>query len=223
MKNVFYLLGFLVATALPLTAFADYTIQTGSDGAYGDSWGYSAAIAEFVEQPFTTTGAGDVSTIDIKAQSQGAPGNHAYLEIQTDSGGDPSGTVLGTSDLFNPVGAPGSVISVNFSTPVSLSASTNYHYVFKRDDALSVANYYDVRTGAGPGNDCQVYAAGAWIACYSTNPVFGEVFVVETGPAPVVTATSTSIDNPNQNLFNGFLIFFISMILPLWFFKKPIT
>jgi len=29
------------------------------------------------------------------------------------------------------------------------------------------------------------------------------------------------VDNPNQNLFNGFILFFMSMFYIIWFFKRP--
>lgn len=34
------------------------------------------------------------------------------------------------------------------------------------------------------------------------------------------SATSSIISNPNQDLFNGFIIFFICLIFIIWFFKK---
>lgn len=72
-----------------------------------------------------------------------APTDNVVVEIQTDSGGAPSGTVVGTS-----VSQPASYVDVSgnfelFETDASLSASTTYWIVVRRDGARDTTNYYN--------------------------------------------------------------------------------
>jgi len=40
------------------------------------------------------------------------------------------------------------------------------------------------------------------------------------GTGTTTVATSTTIDNPSQNIFNGFIMFFIGLYLAIWIHKK---
>ncbi len=68
-----------------------------------------------------------------------------WIEIQTDNGGDPSGTPVtnGTSvkQLGGDFGAGYHWVTFTFATPPSLTATTQYHIVFTGDFAVSSTNY----------------------------------------------------------------------------------
>jgi hypothetical protein len=134
----------------------------------GASFGYDTTVLEKRAQSFTTIGAGTVTSADVCCAKSGTPGNHAILQVWTDSGGLPGTQVGSSSNAFNPTvtysgGVPFSTpITVTFGTPVSVSAATKYHLVYARDDALSTTNYYVIDQGTTSGGDTSLYASGSW-------------------------------------------------------------
>lgn len=109
-------------------------------------------------QGFQLTRESWVGGVYLNVKKVGSPSDNIQVQIQTDSSGVPSGTVIGTS-----VNVAGSALTTSFqrvrfsfttSTGV-LSPSTQYHIVIQRTGALSGSNYYVVESD--PSGD---YAGG---------------------------------------------------------------
>jgi hypothetical protein len=76
------------------------------------------------------------------------------------------------------------------------------------------ADYY---SDVGPGSN--VLMAGGWTVSTGDSPA--GVISALACPAPTSTPeTSSIINNPNQDLFNGFIIFIIGFFGITWLFKK---
>lgn len=117
----------------------------------------TAAATSKVAQSFTLPSAVSPGLIDIVMSKSGTPTDDMTLEIRTDNAGEPSSTVLATS---NPVSASTITTSrawirFTFPSPASLSASTTYWLVAYRSGAASGANF----VGWGRANSA-VYANG---------------------------------------------------------------
>ena len=86
-----------------------------------------------------------VQSVRLWLKKVGSPSGNLMVKIETDSSGDPSGTPVtnGTSDTVaaSSLGTSYGWITFTFSTPPSLSASTQYHLVLETADSQSDTNY----------------------------------------------------------------------------------
>lgn len=133
-------LGVVASLSTPI-----YNTYSVSYALYGGS-----GTAEELGQSFTTGGALTVAGVYFTGHKVGSPTDNLVLEIQTNSGGLPSGTVVGSSGTVAGTDiTAGSWRLFRASVSASLSASTTYHLVFRRDGARDTSNYYQLR-GDGP-------------------------------------------------------------------------
>jgi hypothetical protein len=117
--------------------------ETNADGdvAFGD-----AASQSRRSQGFKVSRNAAISRVSLWLKKYGAPTDNLTVEIHTDSGGLPSGTVVtnGTSAVV--AGASLALaygyINFDFVTPPVLTAATQYHIVIKRSGANDLANCY---------------------------------------------------------------------------------
>lgn len=91
----------------------------------------------------------------------GSPGN-LRLSIQTTSGGNPTGVIIGEIEFFA-VGAPGLQGGSLTGGPIELTAGT-YAFVIDRSGAIDAANYWSIgcENFGGVNNAPFVYNTGAW-------------------------------------------------------------
>lgn len=137
------LLALVLFFAVPHLASA-YATTTGnaSNFVLGATLGYNTNQSDFQAQPIITVGAGTISQIVFAAAvGAGAPSDDVDIDIQTDSGGSPSGVSLGSTSDAN---VAGGCTTYTVTTSVNVSASTKYWLVFRRTGALSTVNYYNV-------------------------------------------------------------------------------
>ena len=91
---------------------------------------------------FTTGGALTVAYVSVLAAKTGSPTDNLVAEIQTDSGGLPSGTVVGSSGSIACTSlTTTSFLPYRIAVAASLSAATTYHVVFRRDGARDTSNH----------------------------------------------------------------------------------
>jgi hypothetical protein len=87
-----------------------------------------------------------VDRVSLWLKATGAPTDNLTVEIQTNSGGLPSGTVVtnGTSNAVagTSIGSSYGWIAFDFPTLPQLTAGTQYHLVLKRSGPVDSANYY---------------------------------------------------------------------------------
>ena len=94
---------------------------------------------------------GDLTQVRVALAKLSAPTDNVVLEIQTDSGGSPSGTVVGTVATIAGTSLSTSSAMASYSTSISLTASTTYWLVARRSGALDSTNRYTVDIGTATG------------------------------------------------------------------------
>jgi len=229
---------FLVAVLLFLLpgtfVFADYTISTVTNSSSLTAVGYTDGAGDdrvSDAQQVITTGAGTVSSIVMSVATAGSPGDNLVMKIYADSGDLPSGAAIATSNNVSAgvmgSGCPGGNSATRdetftFSSPVSLSAATKYWFAIERTGALDGTDFYRAcgdDAGAITPNSFAKYTS-SWANSPQTIRLTADV--VEGGSSGTSTATSTdvTVDNPNQNLFNGVILFMLSFWGVIWFFRK---
>ena len=120
-------------------------------------------------QGFKTATTGLIEMVDIQVVRAGAVVGNVWLTLETDNAGSPSGTVLATSDKMNAatINNANQMIKFIFRTPVSLTATTQYHLVLQGDYTVSdTVNIAWNATVTAPYANGQVksFDSGAWVA-----------------------------------------------------------
>lgn len=92
-----------------------------------------------IAQGFKVDTTGLCPFVNVVIVRNNSPTGNVWFTIETDSAGDPSGTVLATSDKMSVVGVSTSnqMIRFLFRSPATLTAATQYHLVFQGDYARS--------------------------------------------------------------------------------------
>jgi hypothetical protein len=180
--------GTALATVIENGAALDFLEGTGSTPISG-----ATGTSEMVAQSFVSPGAVTLKELGLHLGKQSSPVDNTVIEIQTDSAGHPSGSVVGTvatraSSTFN-----ASFAYEMFSCSIALSASTTYWIVVRRDGARDTTNFISWATAsvAYPNGAGQVMASGTWGA-----DTTDKSFVLGTGTdqgAYTNSGTSTSI------------------------------
>jgi len=136
-----------------------------------------------------------------------ADGSTVYLSMET----------IGTGRLGVTFGGDvaGSGYYVQEDSSVTTSQTINLNT--GNTGAVSYLKLYDVPVGTTCGGDTCNFVGDVEYICVAT--AFGEC---ESGPGPDPTATSTTdtIYNPNQDFFNGLLLFIIMMFGVMFWFKQ---
>jgi hypothetical protein len=127
----------------------------------------AGGVQEQQAQSFTSpSGATTLTNVALYVVKNGTPTDNLIIEIQTDSAGVPSGSVVGTVATI-----PGASVPVGGFTymacSISLSSSTTYWIVLRRDGARDTTNRYVVNrsvdnfTGSSKPLDSGVWGAGS--------------------------------------------------------------
>ena len=103
-------------------------------------------------QPFVAKG----SLTEIKLwliRSTTAPTDNLIIEIQSNSGGNPSGTVVGQVDTIFPSDVTTTWTQYTWPVNIALTPGATYHLVCRNSSGTTPANAYEVgasNVGAGP-------------------------------------------------------------------------
>lgn len=88
------------------------------------------------------------SSLKMGLNKNGAPGDNCIVRIETDSGGNPSGTLVNANATATITGASISTgtseVTVTFAGSFTCSANTPYHVVISRSGANDAVNYYHI-------------------------------------------------------------------------------
>lgn len=117
----------------------------------GDQTFNNSANDQQVAQGFQTVTSGKISFVEINLYAVGTVSGNLWVEIQSDNSGSPSGTVLATSNKINAVRVTTTgvqTVRFIFTSPYSATAGTQYHLVYRTDQANSGTNYFQVRKKA---------------------------------------------------------------------------
>jgi hypothetical protein len=158
-------------------------------------------------QGIQISSASTISTVRLWLKKVGSPTGNLTIKLQTDSSGSPSGTTVtnGTSATVaaSSLSTSYGYIDFAFSTPPSLSATTQYHIVLETADSASNTNYVEWGAdGSSPGYASGVmkYEFSSTWSAESKDAVF-QVIAGDVGyinPVRVDWWTSTNADMVNQ-------------------------
>ncbi len=147
-----------------------YTITTTASSSSANGYGYSVGTAEKAAQSFTTTGAGTLNNVTFSMCKIGSPADNFVIELQSDSSGAPSGTVLASyTGAASSITTSPTDYSYSFGL-TTLSASTKYWFVFSRSGSLSTSNYY-TNPGLGTGSDFDWLNSSVWTSTPGTQRI----------------------------------------------------
>jgi len=124
-----------------------------------------------------------VGRVNLWLKASGAPTDNLTVQIQTDSGGLPSGTVVtnGASNAVagSTIGGSYGWVAFDFSVPPQLTAApTQYHLVLRRSGAVDGTNYYlwgADQSSPGYADGAGSVYGGSWQA---TSPATDHAFQV---------------------------------------------
>ena len=174
----------------------------GSNSTLGDAAARTRiAVRVIPRQTITST------RIDIYKRKVGAPVDNQYIEIQTDSGGSPSGTVItnGTSDTIAGGGVTTTYALTQFSFTAgsfTLTSGTTYWIVILRSGAVDAANYYQYD---GTATDYASFLGKSYDgAAWNTLQIPFYLQVVLTTGTQSVTMWQTDSDIAPLSTFFGF-------------------
>jgi len=229
---VFVLLTTMVLGILPVSAFADETISLGDPTSSANQYvfGRSGDI-HIVGQKFTPSDYTTDITVTFDIARTAAETDNVRVDIEADVGGHPSGVSLGSAQIAgtsvaNVGGAEcdGAVDNETFPTisGLALTSGTTYWAVLSRTGSLNTyPNTYVVCRNTNSVSDQYSQDDSTWSA--SAKQFSGYLDLISgTPPEPPSTegtATST-VNQTEQNTFNGVLVFMLSMFFVVWFFKK---
>jgi len=225
-----YLLILLCFFALPITASAAVcSTKTVTANDYED---FNATTREFLAIPFSVTSPCDVGSVEVDNLYQSStPAGSISIGIYDDNGsGSPTFVQEGSNGTnLNPsaTAVGGSDTSDFTSSGVSLEAGHNYWVIMEDTDAGDQAasaynlgvqdgatpHVYESDAGGGAGNWGST-GTGAGLTVNDGGGGGG-------GGGGDSSATSTaSMDQSEENLFNGFMVFMVSFFGMVWLLRK---
>lgn len=153
---------------------------------------------------FTQTGARSIKTASFVMKKIGsiAAGKKVTIEVQSDSAGAPSGSVLGsaTIDIDTAVGTAFAYVKATFETPVDVANSTKYHLVVSADYDASSDNCVVLRSATVSSGGTQQTYGSSWTAVTTQSY---EAFVEQcqfTDLATFTQVTGTSNQEANVSM-----------------------
>lgn len=201
-----------------------------------ETFGYTDNVGPPVKvaQPFTASVTANATSLDFWAEvGSGSPTDDVVISLYSDSGGSPN-TLLETSSQATVRGGTPQLYTVTFTGSTQLTSGTTYWLVASRTGSLSSSDYYymDDSSSAPPYGGVKKWEASSWSAYVTNNwkftltgsaggsshkNPFDEIFGVASSTA---SSTISIVDNPTQDVMNGFILFFMSFGGVVWFFKK---
>lgn len=150
----------------------------------------SATATDKIAQGVQFTTAGPVPFVDLQLNKGGSPTGRIWVTVEADSGGNPSGIALATSDKLDVSLVSSSVqwIRFVFRTPCTISAATQYHLVLQGDYTRSDTNsalWRGVVAGGYANGASKEYNGASWSASSGANGLdrLFRLYVTQNGTA----------------------------------------
>jgi len=216
----------IVLTAIlvfPTSTFAALIIDNSANSTDSSPalWGVNVPATnqcQRVGQSFTLVNDTTVTSVRLRHSKQANPVDNLLMEIQSDAAGIPDGVALASSSYAG-TSLPGSdgIVTVDYNVEVDLEPGT-YWIVSLRSGSYDNDDYYrNYGTSASLVGEAKCDNSNAY-ATSLTNPDF---YFQVYGTENTSNSTSTNIvSNPQQNVFNGFLLFFVSLFTMYILIKK---
>lgn len=217
-------------------ASADTTLWGSFDASSGTEdasiWG---ATTRWEAQSFTTTDGVVPESAKLYLKRIGSGAGTLSADIQDDSSGSPSGSVVSgcgssTIDSSTVVDTSYSLITFTYtSSTCQLLTTTKYWIVAKPTSGDGASNYVSWGYLSGGGfadGEGKQYTSGSWSGSVGD---FGfelyEYTVVGGGETSTATTTpaSTRVYNESQTVYNGFILFFILFFGIIFYFRKGVN
>jgi hypothetical protein len=192
-----------------------------SYGMTGPDTSYYNLVTGATEYAIQYTPSANVNLTDVKFKlvsavlANGAVGN-IFSTVMSDSSGQPSGTILGTSSnvLANTVGGSVQAVDFNYGTPVALTAGTPYWFILTGDSTYFAGTYHLTLHGASPNvlvYPTSFFNGTSWTSLFGTpgfeldgTSTVGQFDWTEVGSA----GTLSNVIQINRNLVVGDVVTF---------------
>lgn len=209
---------FLCIWFLPLYVQADCVVGTG--GGTVNNAGFGNISNYWTATQFTPSCSGTISAGVFRSRTSVPNSDNFRIYLESNSGGLPSNTVL-AQDLTN-VATDSACNDVNFTfeAPVDVVAGTVYWFVAGIPGGNAVSAPASCRGTAG-GTYTTNSTDTTWngVTLTSFDMSFSMTVVEDVPEVPLGGATST-VEQVQQNLYNGMVLFFISFFGLVWVFRK---
>jgi len=207
----------------PVLASADYTVTTGDADATNVAAGSSSNYLTGTD--FDTIGAGTIQTGWVKMNiNSGAPTNFV-VRLYASDGSNPTGSPI-AEDATNHTNATscaqeGATVNFDFGSPVSVDATTEYWIVVGIVGGDG-SNFYNSCRGNAGNTSTTGSTNTNWSTGLTANDISFEVSVVEVGGGGggAGTTTLSTVDTAINVIFYGILVYFLSMAMVIWIFKR---
>ena len=121
--------------------------------------------AERLAQKYVQSHAFELWRVGLKVAKVGTPDGALQIQLQTDSGGSPSGTIVATLSIAgSELGESLTWYWLSAASNPMLSASSSYWLVIKRSTSPSPTDYYTVQMDATVYETCKAWNGSAWVA-----------------------------------------------------------
>ncbi len=155
----------------------------------------SSTTAQREAQPFAAASA-TLTEVRVWLRTTGAPTDDAVVEIQTDSAGSPSGSVVATVATVAGTSLNTTMTEYTYSTSIALTASTTYWLVVRRSGAVDAVNFYNVginNAGGAGWTSLKTFASGSWTAALGGAFTVKLTFAVPTPTTLYLTDTASAV------------------------------
>jgi len=135
---------------------------------------------EQLAQSFLVPGPMTLTEVRLTLSKGGTPSDNVVLEIQSDSGGSPSGTVIGTIATVAASSYTGADTLYAYPCGIALPAAASYWIVARRSGARDTANYVGWAAhspSAYPDGTAATRGSGTW-AAIAADLLFAASFTV---------------------------------------------
>jgi len=214
---------------VPLPVFAGCSVSGGVSNDGNSGFGSNNQDMAF---QFTPGCSGYVTEVVAKMTRQGSPTDQAKIEIQTDSGGLPSGTILATSPGVTLSTTEPVYADVTFTwstTSAAVSSGVTYHAVSKRTQARDNTNYFNWAFDSDTSSGIFEYTDPNPATWNNLNNRSQLVTITISDDPPSgggggTTSSSTSTDDLftawNRLYFGLYITFVISMISTIYIWRR---
>lgn len=122
------------------------------------------AVGYWTAQKYTQAHAFELWKVGIKLDKAGSPADNVIVEVQTDSGGSPSGTIVASCVITAAeLSSTAAEYWLEATSNPTLTASSDYWLVVKRSGSLSATDYFLISLDTPIYGACKAYNGSAWV------------------------------------------------------------
>lgn len=226
---MFFILVMMMAPA----AYADETIGGTLSHSQSNVIGYNGDGRAFIGTTFTPSISGTFNSGDVSAQLA-AGARQFTVQVRADNAGVPDTTVIAESGFMTPVissdgCAADSILAFTLDDIVTVSTSSVYWLVIAptgSDGSTYSRACAGTGTGVGTTNFASANGSSGWYD-YTGDPLYMSFTIVEGAPpdeppayGDVISTTTSSVDQTEQNLWNAMWTFIAVMFFVVWLFRS---